>query len=264
MMPSSQSKAISFGLVHIPIRLYRTTRDTSISFNQLCKETHQRVRYRKFCPGCSRELKPDEIIKGYQVEKDKYVVLSDDELEALKSDSDQQIHILHFVSPDEIDELYTEKYFYSVPEPHAEKAYELLRKSMQKLNAAAVAKTVMGTKETLLALYPREEDILLCTLFFQDELVQPPQTFAHPRLSKAENEMAQQLIRSMTKPFAPERYHDEYQARLRDAIEQKIRGQQITQVKRSSAHTSSLDLMEALQRSVTAAQTSVKKRRVRH
>ena len=79
-----------------------------------------------------------------------------------------------------------------------------------------------------------------------------------------ENEMAQQLIRSMTKPFAPERYHDEYQARLRDAIEQKIRGQQITQVKRSSAHTSSLDLMEALQRSVTAAQTSVKKRRVRH
>ena len=122
MMPSSQSKAISFGLVHIPIRLYRTTRDTSISFNQLCKETHQRVRYRKFCPGCSRELKADEIVKGYQVEKDKYVVLSDDELEALKSDSDQQIHILHFVSPDEIDELYTEKYFYSVPEPHAEKA----------------------------------------------------------------------------------------------------------------------------------------------
>lgn len=264
MMPTVHSGAISFGLVHIPVQLFRTTRDTAVSFNQLCKETHQRVRYRKFCPGCKRELKPDEIVRGYQFEKDRYIVLDDEELEALKSEQDRNIHILQFVHPEEIGELYIGKNFYVIPQPHAEKAYELLRKSMQASKTAAIAKTVMGTRETLMALFPREDDILCRTLFYQDELTACPQEIAHPRITKAESDMARQLIHAMTAPFSPERFHDEYQERLREAIAQKIKGQQIIRASETHAPASVLDLMDALQQSVAASKVPVRKRRIRH
>ena len=95
-MATAHKGAISFGLVHIPVSLYRTVRDHDISFNQLCKKTKQRVRYKKYCGNCEKELKPEDIVKGYQYEKDKYVVMTNDELEAIKSDKDKTIHILQF------------------------------------------------------------------------------------------------------------------------------------------------------------------------
>ena len=218
-MAVAHKGAISFGLVHIPIQLYRTTQDTAISFNQLCKDTHERVKYKKYCPNCDKELKSEDIVKGYQYEKDKYVIMTNDEIEKLKVEKDRTIQIQHFTSLANINDLYYEKNYYAIPEKHAEKAYELLRKAMQEENVVAVAKTVIGTKETLLALCPSDEEIIVKTLFYEEELVENPKTILHPDIDKAELNMAKQLITSMSKPFEPESHHDEFQERLRNAIE---------------------------------------------
>ena len=238
-MAVAHKGAISFGLVHIPIQLYRTTQDTAISFNQLCKDTHERVKYKKYCPNCDKELKSEDIVKGYQYEKDKYVIMTND--------------------------LYYEKNYYAVPEKHAEKAYELLRKAMQEENVVAVAKTVIGTKETLLALCPSDEEIIVKTLFYEEELVENPKTILHPDIDKAELNMAKQLITSMSKPFEPETYHDEFQERLRNAIEEKIDGHQILHSSdRKEDHKTPIDLMEALKQSIEATKPKTKRKRVRH
>ena len=239
-MAVAHKGAISFGLVHIPIQLYRTTQDTAISFNQLCKDTHERVKYKKYCPNCDKELKSEDIVKGYQYEKDKYVIMTNDD-------------------------LYYEKNYYAVPEKHAEKAYELLRKAMQEENVVAVAKTVIGTKETLLALCPSDEEIIVKTLFYEEELVENPKTILHPDIDKAELNMAKQLITSMSKPFEPETYHDEFQERLRNAIEEKIDGHQILHSSdRKEDHKTPIDLMEALKQSIEATKPKTKRKRVRH
>ena len=115
-MAVAHKGAISFGLVHIPIQLYRTTQDTAISFNQLCKDTHERVKYKKYCPNCDKELKSEDIVKGYQYEKDKYVIMTNDEIEKLKVEKDRTIQIQHFTSLANINDLYYEKNYYAVPQ----------------------------------------------------------------------------------------------------------------------------------------------------
>lgn len=264
-MAVAHKGAISFGLVHIPIQLYRTTQDTAISFNQLCKDTHERVKYKKYCPNCDKELKSEDIVKGYQYEKDKYVIMTNDEIEKLKVEKDRTIQIQHFTSLANINDLYYEKNYYAAPEKHAEKAYELLRKAMQEENVVAVAKTVIGTKETLLALCPSDEEIIVKTLFYEEELVENPKTILHPDIDKAELNMAKQLITSMSKPFEPETYHDEFQERLRNAIEEKIDGHQILHSSdRKEDHKTPIDLMEALKQSIEATKPKTKRKRVRH
>ncbi len=263
-MPTAHKGAISFGLVHIPISLYRTNRDHDISFNQLCKQTNQRVHYKKYCANCQKELKPSDIVKGYQYEKDKYVIMSNEELEALKSEKDKTIHILQFCDLLDIDDIYYEKNYYAIPDSGSEKAYELLRNAMFSEHKVAVAKTVLGTKETLMALCPTENYILMKTLFYHDEITDLPKSFQRPVVKKNEITMAKQLIRAMSEPFHPEQYHDEYQQRLMTAIQEKIQGHAVT----TPSHNETADiadLMDALKQSVAIKKKSVpKKRSVRH
>lgn len=263
-MAAAHKGAISFGLVHIPIQLYRTTRDNDISFHQLCKDTHERVRYKKYCPHCKKELTSKDIVKGYQYEKDQYVIMSDDELERIKTEKDKTIHILQFTKPEEIPDIYYEKNYYAVADRYAMKAYELLRKSMYALGVVAIAKTVITTKETLLALCPMEKGILVKTLFYQDEILEMPQEEAKPKLNKNEIDMAKQLIKSMTKNYDPNIYFDEYQARLKKALEEKIQGHEIVHPAVKDAGETPIDLMEALKQSVAAMQKSGRKRSVQH
>lgn len=263
-MAVAHKGAISFGLVHIPIQMYRTTQDNDISFNQLCKDTKERVKYKKYCPNCQKELKSDDIVKGYQYEKDKYVIMTNDEIEELKAEKDRTIHILQFSELEGIRDIFYEKNYYAIPEKHAEKAYELLYTAMKDLGVVAIAKTVIGTKETLLALCPEEEGILVKTLFYDDEIVDMPKTLTHPKIEKAEKDMAKQLIESMKKPFEPELYHDEFQERLKEAIEAKIHGDDV--VHGSDARKDNItpmDLMEALQQSIAQSKPKAKGRRRR-
>lgn len=256
IMAVAHKSAISVGLIYVPVSLYKTTRNTAISFNQLCKDEngkYQRIKYQKLCPSCNSEVKSSDIIKGYEYEKGKYVTISNDELERIKSKTDKTIHVLHFAKMTDIDQLYYDKNYYIVPEPGGEKAFELLRQALLSQKKVAIAKTVMGTKEELIVLYPTKTDIIAKILFFQEE-IQPAPTINKVSVDKNELEMAKTLINSMTNKFAPEVYHDEYQAKLHDAIQTKINGQEVV-VADDSQPNSVIDLMSALQQSIDLANT---------
>lgn len=264
-MAAAHKGAISFGLVHIPIQLWKTTQNNDISFNQLCKDSKERVRYKKFCANCKKEVKSADIVKGYQYEKDKYVIMSDDELEAIKSEKDRTIHILQFTQLSDINDIYYEKNYYAVPEKAAEKAYELLRRAMMEQNVVGIAKTVMHTKETLLALCPHKDGIVVKTLFYKDEIVDVPKDIAQPKTSKPELDMAKQLIASMTKDYDPAQYHDEYQEKLYELIMDKVSGNDVVYSdQKDDGVATPIDLMEALKQSIAANEKPAKKRRVRH
>lgn len=252
-MGVSHKGAISLGLLYIPVGLYTTTRDNDVKFNQLCKNTKERVKYKKYCPSCNKEVKPDEIIKGYEYEADKYVIMTEEELEKIKTKKDKTIHIIQFVKLSEIDQIFYERNYYAIPEAGAEKAFELLRSAMLKEQKVALAKTVIGTKENLIVLYPMEDGIIAKTLFYADEIVTVPKQVTKVDLNDAEITMAKTLIETMTGPFDPAVYKDEYQERLRDAILQKVHGEDIT-VADTSTPGNVIDLMEALQRTLAMSQ----------
>ena len=229
--------------------LYKTTIDNDIHFNQLCKDSKQRVQYKKYCRHCDKEVTSEDIIKGYEYEKGKYVVMTNEELERIKTKKDKTIHIIQFAKMSEINMIYYEKDYYAVPESGAEKAYELLRQALLQQRKVAIAKTVMGTNEKLLVLYPTKEGIIVKTLYYQDEITTMPKSVAKMKLDENELNMAKMLIENMTKPFEPAAFKDEYQEKLRNAIMKKIQGQEIVAVD-TSGPSNVIDLMEALQKSL--------------
>lgn len=251
-MAVAHKSAISVGLLYIPVGLYKTTRDISISFNQLCKDTKERIKYKKYCPGCNKEVSNDDIIKGYEYEKGHYVTFTQDELEKIKTKKDKTIHIEHFAKMSEIDSIYFQKDYYLIPEPGADKPYELLRQALLSKKEVAVAKTVIETNEELLVLYPTKECLVGKILYYQEEIQEIPKSQIKVDLSKSELDMAKTLIDSMTQKFDIAAYHDEYQEKVREAITTKINGKEIVAVDNSTPNNI-IDLMEALQKSVDIA-----------
>ncbi len=259
-MAVAHKGSISMGMVLIPVGLYKTTVDNDIHFNQLEKESKARIKYKKYCSHCGREVKAEDIIRGYEYEKDKYVVMTDDELERIKTKKDKTIHILQFAKMSEVNMIYYEQDYYAIPETGAEKAFELLRQSLLLERKVAIAKTVMGTNEKLLVLYPLKDGMIVKTLFYNDEIAAVSKQVPKMKLSEQELEMARMLIQNMTQPFDAESYRDEYQARLRDAIMKKIQGQEIVMAD-TSGPDNVIDLMEALQKSLEQTKSGPGSRR---
>lgn len=256
-MPAAHKSAISVGLLYIPVSLYKTTRDTSISFNQLCKDSKERIRYKKYCPSCDKEISNEDIIKGYEYEKGKYVTFTNDELEKIKTKKDKTIHVENFAKMADIDTILFDKNYYLVPEAGAEKAYELLRRSLLAKKEVAVAKTVIGTNEDLIIIYPTKDCLIAKVLYYQEEIQELPKSLAKMEVSKQELDMAKTLIESMTKTFDITAYHDEYQEKLREAIMTKISGNEIVAAD-FGRPDNIIDLMEALQRSIELAENGQK------
>lgn len=248
-MAVAHKGSISMGLVLIPVGLYKTTTDNDIHFNQLCKDSNQRIKYKKYCSHCNKEVTNSDIVKGYEYEKDRYVVMTNEEIEKIKTKKDKTIHIIQFAKMSEVNMIYYEKDYYAVPDSGAEKAYELLRQSLLSQKKVAIAKSVMGSNEKLLVLYPTKEGLIVKTLFYADEIAAMPKQIPKMKLDQNELDMAKMLIENMTKPFKAEEFHDEYQERLRDAIMKKIQGQEIVAVD-NSTQNNVIDLMEALQQSL--------------
>jgi len=239
-------------MVAIPIAMYTATQDNDIHFNQLHAEDNSRIRYKKTCAHCGKEITSNEIVKGYQYDKDKYVVITDEEIEKIKTEKDKSIQILHFAELNQISPVYYEKTYQAVPEPGGEKAFELLRSALMAEQKIAIGKTVMGTKDTLMAIIPREEGILISTMFFADEVKELQKQYTKPEVSKQELDMAKLLINSMDTPFDPSKYKDEYQVKLRELIEAKISGKEVVAAEPESTGKV-IDLMEALKASVEKA-----------
>ena len=168
--------AIAFGLVYIPVELFAATQDDAVRFNQLAKDSMKRVRYVKTCPDCKRELGPDDIVKGYQYEKGKYVVVTDEELESIKSEADRSMKIVQFADADEISPIFFEKPYQIVAQPGGERALELLRQAMLAENKVAIGTTVLGNSETPVAIMPYGDDLVMITLHYASEVKDIPKT----------------------------------------------------------------------------------------
>lgn len=253
-MAVSHRGAISFGMVHIPVGLYTATQDNDIHFNQLCKEDGSRVKYKKVCASCGKEVGAGDIVKGFEYEPGRFVTMTDDDFEKAKSEKDKTIHILHFTDLPNIRPIYFDKTYHAIPEQGGDKAFELLRRAMKDENKIAVAKTVMGTKEKLLALIPTDNGILIETLLFADEVKDAPKEVSHPEVNDAELQMAKTLIGAMVKNFEPEQYKDEYREKLWEIINGKIQGKEV--VAPQETVVSVIDLMEALKQSLSQAGVS--------
>ncbi len=247
-----QKGAISFGLVYIPVTLYTATQDGDITFNQLHKADKSRIRYKKVCAHCGKEVEAKDIVRGYQYARDRYVVITDEEIEKIKTEKDKTITILSFVRLDEISPVYYDRAYYVVPQKGGGKALELLRRAMLETQRAALGKTVFGNSGKMLVILPREDGMLIQTLLYGEDIKEIPVEYERPDVTAAELDMAEQLIRGMEKPFTPEKYKDEFREKLRALIADKIAGKEIVTPKEEKPGTV-IDLMEALKASVKNA-----------
>lgn len=249
-MAVSHRSVISFGLVAIPISMYTATQDNDIRFNQLHKEDQSRVRYKKICAHCEKELKSEDIIKGYEYDKDRYVVVSDEEIEKIKTEKEKSIQILHFAELNQISPVYYDKTYQAIPDTGGEKAFELLRVALMKEQKIAIGKTVMGTKDRLMAIIPREDGVLISTMFYQDDIKELQKPYTIPDVNEQELKMAQALIDSMDTPFDPAQYKDEYQGKLKELIETKIAGREVVASAKPEQTGNVINLMDALKASI--------------
>lgn len=248
----SRKSVITFGMVAIPIGMQTTVQDNDIHFNQLHKGDNSRIRYKKTCAHCGKEVKAEDIVKGYEYDKDKYVVVTDDEIEKIKTEKEKSIQILHFAQLNQISPVFYEKTYQATPEAGGEKAFELLRSALMGEQKIAIGKTVMGTKDTLMAIIPREDGVLISTMFYADDIKGLQKQYAKPDISEQELNMAKMLINSMDTPFDPSKYKDEYQGRLHELIETKISGKEVV-APEEEGEGKVIDLMEALKASVEKA-----------
>ena len=252
-MAYSYKGSISFGLVYIPVTLHSAVKDNSIGFNMIDKKTMSRVKYKKTCADCDgREVKQEDIVKGFEYEDGKYVIFENKDFDKLKSKKDKNITIEKFVKLSEVDPIYFDKPYYVVP-TGAEKAFAVLLSAMEQEEKAAVAKTVLGTKETLILIRARDGQMLLNTLFFEEEITSNPAKEVKEQGSEGELKMAKALIEGMSGKFDPSDYKDEYRHKVQEAIERKISGKEIVSPKESGSDKM-IDLMEALTKSLELAQ----------
>ncbi|MBO7368984.1 MAG: Ku protein [Clostridia bacterium] len=248
-MAYSYKGSINFGLVYIPVTLHSSIKTSEVGFNMIDKKTMSRVKYKKTCADCDgREVKQEDIVKGFEYEEGKYVIFDDKDFEKIKSKRDKNITIEKFVDIKEVDPLYFDKPYYVAP-TGAEKAFSVLLSAMEQEGKAAIAKTVLGTKETLIAIRAKDGQMLLSTLFFAEEVAKNPAKEIKEKGSEQELKMAKAIIEGMSGKFDPEDYKDEYTEKIKSAIEQKIAGKEIVTPKEGK-EAKPVDLMEALLKSL--------------
>jgi len=254
-MPRAMWKgAISFGLVTIPVAVYPATEEKTLRFNQLHDEDGGRIRYKRVCEKDGEEVTFEHIVKGYEVEKDRYVVLTDEDLNAIPVESSRAIDIHRFVDLDEIDPVMFKKSYYLVPEETGAKAYALLREAMADDGRVGIAKVSFRDKEHLAALRFKDEAFVLETMYWPDEIREADfgGVDVSAKVRGQELEMAKQLIESLSGEWNPEEYSDEYREALLQIVEAKLNGQEI-EVVAPEPTAKVVDLMEALKASVAAA-----------
>jgi len=254
-MPRAMWKgAISFGLVTIPVAVYPVTEEKGLKFNQLHDEDGGRIRYKRVCEKDGEEVTFEHIVKGYEVEKDRYVVLTDEDLNAVPVESSRAIDIHRFVDLDDIDPVMFKKSYYLVPEETGAKAYALLREAMADDGRVGIAKVSFRDKEHLAALRFKDEAFVLETMYWPDEIREADfgGVDVSAKIRGQELEMAKQLIESLSGEWNPEEYSDEYREALLQIVEAKLNGQEI-EVVAPEPTAKVVDLMEALKASVAAA-----------
>jgi DNA end-binding protein Ku len=260
------SGSISFGLVNIPVKLFSAVSRKNVNFNQIDSKTGARIKMKRVSTADERDVPYEDIVKGYELPSGEYITVGEDELAALDPEAVRTIDIDEFVDLAEIDPLFYDSGYYLVPDQTTAKAYKLLASAMEKSQKVGIAHFVMRTKQYLAAVRPKDGRLILNTMVYADEVVQPAEIGGFDALDKVdvaakELTMATQLIESLTEEFTPEKYHDTYREAVLALIERKAAGH--TEVLPAPALPSTekvVDLMAALEASVKAA----KEARARH
>jgi DNA end-binding protein Ku len=251
------SGAISFGLVNVPVKLFSAVSPKDVRFNQLEEGTGARIRQKRVSAETGEEVPFDQIVKGYEISPDNYVVIEPQELEALDPKATRSIEIEDFVDLDQIDPLYFERPYYLVPDKGGAKAYALLLEAMKESQKVGIARLVLRTKQYLAAIRPLGDALVLETLLYPDEVTLPDEIEGLPRgdveIQDRELKIARQLIESLSTEFEPENYRDEYRERVLELIEQKAEGKQIVTQPATEEPTKVVDLMAALEASLAQA-----------
>jgi DNA end-binding protein Ku len=263
-MPRSiWSGAISFGLVNVPVKLFTATSPKTVRFHQLNEKTGARIQQKRVDPSTGEEVPYDQIVKGYELTRDRYVIVKPEELESLAPEKTRTIDIEDFVELSEIDPIYFDHAYYLVPDKGAAKAYGLLLEAMKETGKVAIARVVLRSKEQLVAIRAADGVLVMETMIFSDEVVSPDALDDLPaaedrNVSDRELKMARQLVDSLTSEFDPSRYRDEYREKVLDLIERKAAGEEIAVQPEAPAPARVPDLMAALEASLAAVKADGK------
>ena len=255
------SGSISFGLLNVPVKLYSAVSRKQISFRELRDSDHSRIRHKRVAEADGEEVAYEDIVKGYELAPEHYVVFSKDELEELDPQRTRAIEVEEFVDLDDIDPIYFVQPYYLGPTEGAERAYALLVKAMSDERKVAVARFVLRNKEHLAALRPMGDVLTLTTMRFADEIVAPselddviPESIESPK--KKELDMAKQLVGSLTADFEPDKFEDSYREELLALIQRKAEGEEVVAaVSEEPEPTKAPDLMAALEESLAAVKS---------
>jgi DNA end-binding protein Ku len=249
--------AISFGLVNVPVKLYSATSQKTVRFHQLSSKTGARIKQKRVDPSTDQEVPYEEIVKGYEITPDHYVVIDPEELDALDPKATKTIDVEDFVDLSEIDPIYYDHSYYLAPSTGGAKAYRLLLDAMRDTGKVGIGLVVLRSKQQLCALRPTGDVLTLSTMLFGDEVLPPDRldeldSIGDAEASPRELKMAEQLIESLSTEFDPSKYHDEYRERVLDLIEKKAAGEEIAVQPEAEEPEAAPDLMAALEASLAA------------
>ena len=251
------SGAISFGLVNVPVKLYSATSPKTVRFHQISSKTGARIRQKRVDPSTGEEVPFEEIVKGYEISPDRYVLVDPEELDALDPKATKTVDIEDFVDLKDIDPIYYDHSYYLAPNTGGEKAYRLLLDAMRESGKVGIGRVVIRSKQQLCALRPTGEVLTLSTMLFGDEVLPPDRLDELDSISEAEAsdrelQMAEQLISSLSGEFDPSKYRDDYRERVLQLIERKAAGEKIAAPPAAEEPAAAPDLMAALEASLAA------------
>ena len=254
--------SISFGLVSVPIKLFAAARYSHISFHEVHRECGHRVQQQLYCPYDKRVVSRDEIVMGYEVDEDKMVVVDREELKKLQPASSSTMEILQFVKLSDVDPIFFETSYFSVPEEAGRRGYTLLLETMEEMKLAALAQVTMHQRERIVILRPYQGGLTLHTLYYPNEIhdVSGYGKNNATNLKNPEIALAEQFAKGLVAPFRPEKYHDEYQERVKKLIESKEKGTAAPKPEKTTRLAPVVDLMTALKQSIANKSGNAKNR----
>lgn len=242
---------LTFGLVSFPVRLYSAARGETVSFNQLHAADHSRVKQVLFCQAEDKPVPRNELVKGYEYEKDHYVIVDEEDIQKVAPKTAKMMEIQEFVKADQVDPVFLESSYYMAPDEGGEKPYALLFEAMRQSQFYGIAKVSMHNREHVVILRPARRGILLHTMFYVDEIRQVDEFRTDTSLVKdRELELAKMLITSLADDFQPEKYHDSFRQNLQQMIEAKVAGRKVVEPP-APQMAPVIDIMEALKRSLS-------------
>jgi DNA end-binding protein Ku len=255
------SGTISFGLVSVPVRMFTATESKELRFHFLDKKDLAPIGYEKVRKDTGEAVDAENIVRGFEIEKGRYVPLEDEDLDRLDVELTHTIDICDFVDLDEIDPIYFRKAYYLLPQEGAEKPYRLLVRALEETGKVGIAKVVIRNKQHLACLRPYDGMLVLETMYYADEIRKPESVDGKVQVRKPEVEMAKSLVENLSEPFKPEKYDDTYRKELLELIRAKARGKKLPEPKEEE-EGEVVDLMAALRESVqrTKKQSSARKR----